>query len=311
MISKLAMLAKKTIEAAWLNGPAYDLATQAAEALESAQLLQSPETAADYERLRASMREIRHLHTDSPMGPCPVCIDADALGRDEDPTMPWPCATAVLAGAKEVEPESVSVPGFFRPGLTYTRNLSFRAPEDRPNFECIGIGMHPSKGVLRAFGFEQPGSDSPWVSASQRMEEWEEGWVEIGPVRPDRLTRTFSPTQALRAEANAEVSEDNLPGPSVFRAEEDGITLDHYTDREQARAHCLHRAKKDRTITSPPGRPIKSWRWVLDGPDPDEDEDTEELYAVLDDEEIPTGYTVTPITLADRFDPEADDWEDE
>ena len=44
MISKLAMLAKKTIEAAWLNGSSYDLATQAAEALESAQLLQSPES---------------------------------------------------------------------------------------------------------------------------------------------------------------------------------------------------------------------------------------------------------------------------
>ncbi|MFI7014422.1 hypothetical protein [Streptomyces sp. NPDC050164] len=49
MISKLAMLAKKRIEAAWLNGEAYDLATQAAEALESAQLLQSPETAAELE----------------------------------------------------------------------------------------------------------------------------------------------------------------------------------------------------------------------------------------------------------------------
>ncbi|MGW4728905.1 hypothetical protein ACWEQC_06940 [Streptomyces shenzhenensis] len=55
MISKLAMLAKKTIEAAWLNGPSYDLATQAAEALESAQLLQSPETAAAAARLRAAL----------------------------------------------------------------------------------------------------------------------------------------------------------------------------------------------------------------------------------------------------------------
>lgn len=41
------MTAKKTIDAAWLDGPSYDLATQAAEALESAQLLQSPETAAE------------------------------------------------------------------------------------------------------------------------------------------------------------------------------------------------------------------------------------------------------------------------
>jgi hypothetical protein len=47
-ISQLAMTAKKRIEAAWLTGPAYDLATQAAEALESAQLLQSPETVAEF-----------------------------------------------------------------------------------------------------------------------------------------------------------------------------------------------------------------------------------------------------------------------
>ncbi|MYW48840.1 hypothetical protein GT346_42900 [Streptomyces sp. SID161] len=50
------MLAKKTIEAAWLNGAAYDLATIAAEALESAQLLQSPEIAAELEQLRTVYR---------------------------------------------------------------------------------------------------------------------------------------------------------------------------------------------------------------------------------------------------------------
>ncbi|MBQ1096294.1 hypothetical protein KBY55_09375 [Streptomyces sp. b94] len=44
MISPLAMTAKKVIEAAWFNGPTYDMATEAAEALESAQLLQDPET---------------------------------------------------------------------------------------------------------------------------------------------------------------------------------------------------------------------------------------------------------------------------
>ncbi|MEU5593073.1 hypothetical protein [Streptomyces sp. NPDC020298] len=42
-ISPLALQAKKVIEAAWLHGPSYDLASQAAFALESAQLLQSPE----------------------------------------------------------------------------------------------------------------------------------------------------------------------------------------------------------------------------------------------------------------------------
>jgi hypothetical protein len=202
MISSLAMLAKRVIEAAWLNGPSYDLATQAAEALESAQMLQSPETAAETMRLEAAAQEIRHLHTDSPMGPCPVCIDADALGRGEDYTVPWPCPTAQLAGAKEIEPESASVPGFFRPGRTYTQDLPFRAPEDLPSFECVGIGVHPTKGGLRAFGFQQPGAGRPWESASQRQEEWQEGWIDLGPSRPDRLTRTFAATQVLRAEAD-------------------------------------------------------------------------------------------------------------
>ncbi|WP_328425941.1 hypothetical protein [Streptomyces sp. NBC_00443] len=59
MISKLAMLAKKTIEGAWLNAPAYDLATIAAEALESAQLLQSPETAASVGRLRLALESAK------------------------------------------------------------------------------------------------------------------------------------------------------------------------------------------------------------------------------------------------------------
>ena len=46
-MSPLALQAKRVIEAAWLHGAAYDLASQAAFALESAQLLQSPETAAE------------------------------------------------------------------------------------------------------------------------------------------------------------------------------------------------------------------------------------------------------------------------
>ncbi|MEU1141831.1 hypothetical protein ABZ392_33985 [Streptomyces sp. NPDC005885] len=150
-LSQLAMLAKKTIEAAWLTGPSYDLATQAAEALESAQLLQPP--SAEPEAQEKSSR-----------------TTADATPA-----------------------------GFFRPGRMYTRDLPFRTPEDRPTFECVGVGRHPSKGgALRAFGFEQPGVGHPWASASQRTEEWVEGWVDLGPTKPDRLTRTFAPTQVLR-----------------------------------------------------------------------------------------------------------------
>lgn len=52
-ISPLATAALRVINAAWQNGTSYDLASQAAFALDSAQLLQSPETAAEQVALRA------------------------------------------------------------------------------------------------------------------------------------------------------------------------------------------------------------------------------------------------------------------
>ncbi|MEV0446089.1 hypothetical protein AB0I84_30780 [Streptomyces spectabilis] len=98
---------------------------------------------------------------------------------------------------------------------------------------------------------------------------------------------------------------------TVFRADDDGFTLDHYSDREQARAHCLHKAQKDPLIVTttrlPDEPPVH--RWVIDGPDPDDTEDAEELYLVINGEEQPTGYTVTPITVLSQFDREAEEWE--
>jgi len=64
-----------------------------------------PELLAEIGRLRGVLEEIRHLHKDSPMGPCPVCINGDA-GPDEDPTVPYPCPTARLAGAQDCDPPS-------------------------------------------------------------------------------------------------------------------------------------------------------------------------------------------------------------
>lgn len=58
-ISKLALAAKKVIDAAWLHGDAYDLSSQAAFALESAQLLQSPDTAVETQRLTRQVIELQ------------------------------------------------------------------------------------------------------------------------------------------------------------------------------------------------------------------------------------------------------------
>lgn len=57
-ISRAALAAKRVIEAAWQNGPSYDLASQAAFALESACLLNSPEIATELLALRARVAEL-------------------------------------------------------------------------------------------------------------------------------------------------------------------------------------------------------------------------------------------------------------
>jgi chorismate mutase len=101
-------------------------------AIESAGMLQSPETAAEMQRLRVmydvadartsdliderdallarvaeletAAAQIRHLHKDSPMGPCPVCVDGGAMARGDDYTVPYPCPTARLVGATDCVP---------------------------------------------------------------------------------------------------------------------------------------------------------------------------------------------------------------
>ncbi|WP_149563190.1 hypothetical protein [Streptomyces cacaoi] len=57
--------------------------------------------------LEQAQREVRALHTDSPMGPCPTCIDADALAAGSDGLVPYPCPTARAAGARDADPPNL------------------------------------------------------------------------------------------------------------------------------------------------------------------------------------------------------------
>ncbi|MFB7548541.1 hypothetical protein [Streptomyces sp. NPDC056154] len=54
--------------------------------------------------LEAKLAAIRHLHKDSPMGPCPVCFDGDDHVAGGDGLVPYPCPTARLAGAEDCDP---------------------------------------------------------------------------------------------------------------------------------------------------------------------------------------------------------------
>jgi len=97
-----------------------DIETRAAHLAEYAQQVDEGDTLAgtdvpallaEIRRLHASLEEIRHLHKDSPMGPCPVCIDADAAAAGGDGLVPYPCPTGRLAGAQDCEPPHVRVAG--------------------------------------------------------------------------------------------------------------------------------------------------------------------------------------------------------
>jgi hypothetical protein len=63
-----------------------------------------PALLAEVRHLRNVLEQIRHLHKDSPMGPCPVCIDADAAAAGGDGLVPYPCPTGRLAGAQDCDP---------------------------------------------------------------------------------------------------------------------------------------------------------------------------------------------------------------
>lgn len=87
------------------------LAARMADRLAGAGLITPPEVTAELEDLRArvaelerAQREIRALHTDSVIGPCPTCFDADDYVAGGDGLVPWPCPTARLAGAEPCDP---------------------------------------------------------------------------------------------------------------------------------------------------------------------------------------------------------------
>jgi hypothetical protein len=61
----------------------------------------------ELQKARAVLEQIRHLHKDSPMGPCPVCVDADAAAAGGDGLVPYPCPTGRLAGAQDCDPPHV------------------------------------------------------------------------------------------------------------------------------------------------------------------------------------------------------------
>ncbi|MFF5980893.1 hypothetical protein ACFY78_18810 [Streptomyces olindensis] len=161
-ISPLALEAKKVIDAAWMNGPSYDLSSQAAFALESTCMLQSPETAAETMQLREQCESYR--------------LQLNELSREHE---------RVVARLAEYERPVDEDP------IRYT--LTERAEEhcDHPN----GYGPNGCAGC----GSFRPDEDdaTPQVLKLRALLA---GQRDAVAAEADGITRRIAPVQALRAE---------------------------------------------------------------------------------------------------------------
>ncbi|MBZ3909389.1 hypothetical protein [Streptomyces acidiscabies] len=128
--------------------------------------------------LEGTLRQIRYLHTDSPMGPCPVCIDADALGRGKDYTVPWPCPTAQLTGAEEFVPDGITR----RLAPTQTLQPEPEAPAliiHRAQWDSMPLGLYSTPDAARAHCEDHARRDLPTAAAIDWVTDPEDGVAEL------------------------------------------------------------------------------------------------------------------------------------
>ncbi|MFE7272998.1 hypothetical protein [Streptomyces sp. NPDC057623] len=88
--------------------------------------------------------------------------------------------------------------------------------------------------------------------------------------------------------------------PLIYRAEHDTIVMELYTSREGAREHC--EAEERRTWSK--GTNL-TFTWIPDVSDPLSPEELS-VFAGQNEESV-TGYVVTPLEIASKYDPEADE----
>jgi hypothetical protein len=113
----------------------------------------------------------------------------------------------------------------------------------------------------------------------------EYGRAEVAPL--GTLTDLRRKLAEFRAEVLAEPH-------TVYRAEYDSIVFGLYTTAAAAREHCEAHERRD--------QPTASLDWIED-----EEDGVAELVAAVGGEEQPTGYVVTPLEAASKYDPEADE----
>jgi len=271
-ISPLALAAKKVIDTAWLNGSAYDLSSQAAYALESAQLLQSPETAAESAHYRAAFEAQRSR--------------AETLDRllrtaqDRVAELEAALYTEQAHGRTFLEQRDAHAQELLK--LRARLDEVHRMPQDNVTPAEVRLGQY---------------SQPPRTFASDA----ERALFQIACGLRDTLEETRDQRNAARLR----VSGLEAAPTTVYRAEhpDSGITLGHYATEAAARAHCEATERR----AWPTGTSL-IFGWIRDALPEDEENGVAELVVTAgQNEESTTGYIVTALEVPAEYDPDGDE----
>lgn len=122
-------------------------------------------------------------------------------------------------------------------------------------------------------------------------------WEAARTAEDEATTARAAEEKSSRAAADATSGQAPL---IVYRAEHESIPMGLYTTREAAREHCMTLMRREAC-----GHAL-DWR----ADEPSEEDSPEELWDLgdgPDDERFATGYVVTPLEVASKYDPEADE----
>lgn len=218
-ISPVALAAKKVIDAAWLHGDAYDLASQAAFALESAQLLMSPETAAELERLRSENELLRTIHDQQQTAMVQMSTELGQAQRDAAEDLPRLRANLRGWSERGRKAEAELKSALIRVAEMEARSVA--APDTDwwlAQYEGVEPELFVTEAAAREFCDDQAAGD---VDCWDWFPDGDRAWRQVrtsdlddrplgdapglvtrvtarSGVLADGITRRFAPTQALR-----------------------------------------------------------------------------------------------------------------
>ncbi|NEE06907.1 hypothetical protein G3M58_10665 [Streptomyces sp. SID7499] len=273
-----------------------DLYHAMAEHLADAQLLQSPETAAEAEPLAwaEQLDETslgNFLHT---LGMAADLRPVDgALAQVREVIRSF--REALPAGAERKRARTL---------LDHARDaLNARMTKDNLRLVLENVITHAAALQDRAAELEENlrAVNAGWGVARTRVTELEvaavEGRAALAALCHDLDDPGSMALGALYLLQQATPGTPMEPGetvPKVYRASHDSLVMGLYTTAAAARAHCEADMRRD--------LPSVSLDWIED-----EEDGVAELVAAVGEEERSTGFVVTALEIASKYDEEADE----